>query len=49
MFPFFNCSQNPQVNFKFKTLTVSPQCMTLLVKIMLVIVEKQIFQTKKCK
>ena len=48
MFPFFNCYQIPQLNLKFKRLVVSPQRMTLLVKNILTIVEKNIFHTKKC-
>ena len=40
MFPFSNCFQIPALNCKFKRLTISPQRMTLLVKIMLTVVDK---------
>ena len=40
MFPFFNYYQIAQLNCKFEILTNSPECMTLLAKIMLKIVEK---------
>ena len=33
--PFFNCYQIPQLNCKYKILSVSPQRMTMLVKIKL--------------
>ena len=42
-FSFFNFQQIPQLNYKFKGLAVSPQRMTLLVKIMRTIVGKIFF------
>ena len=43
MFPSFNCYQTPQLNYEFKRSAVSPQRMTLLVKIMLTTVENRFF------
>ena len=48
MFPFINCCQIPQLNCEFKRLAVSTECMTVLEKIMLIVVEI-FFCTNKCK
>ena len=49
MFPFFNCYEIPQLKCKFKRLSISPQRMAWIVKIMLIIEEKSFFHTNKCK
>ena len=48
MFPFLNCLQVPQINWKFKSLPVSPHNKTFLVKINLGILEKSLYHTNKC-
>ena len=46
--PFFNCCQIPQLNCKFKGLTVIPQRMILLVKIILKVNKGKFSRTIKC-